>query len=471
MNLFEKMAYELLREDSPSTRLMGLNDIQKIELQSIKKHLEDYFTKMNFWKREKTGKIKKNSGKGEDYRININNIVFDVPQAISTAVKTAFPGTRAFLISPGYPGAKSGTFPTVKIVSQSGSEIYIVLSGSGRKTISKQFTPQGFKVEGELYQYKDLYKNLMTKIKAAGWSDDIRNYLLFLLDSVIHGSITKTSNSITINKKDYDDSDILHVDRTGIQSDFGEILSAIAIARSEQDSIFFPKSATEPLIDFEIGNVRYSAKSLKGAGTTLTSMAKYYDYVRDEMDIPEKERAFLLKVFDAIKGNIGVEQTYLVMTKLVDKPAWNATLELLGVDDLIIDDSKTALKIIKEKLDGYLNDKTLNEKLKKFYTTIGKTPTTSIDKYELTNRLRHGYVVSPLASLIAKVLNENKFHILDNMKELINQLDNVKQVNFYNQYDKFIFKITNLDKNVNIEFVSGVSVDDPNKQHLKFKIT
>jgi len=57
------------------------------------------------------------------------------------------------------------------------------------------------------------------------------------------------------------------------------------------------------------------------------------------------------------------------------------------------------------------------------------------------------------------------------MKELINQLDNVKQVNFYNQYDKFIFKITHLDKNVNIEFVSGVSVDDPNKQHLKFKIT
>jgi len=461
----------LLGEETSSERIKGFDDIRKKEFEDITRILEDYFTKMSFWRYGKTGKVKYKSKPEEDYRIGVHNVTFDVPEAISLAVKTVFPKTRAFLIPPGYPGAKSGKFPTVRIVSQSGAEIYIVLAGFERKSAGKQFTPQKFKIEERPYQYNDLYKYLTTKIRAMDLNNNIENYLLFLLDSVVSGNITKTLNSIIISKKDYDDSSILPIDRTNIQSDFGEILSAIAMARKNNEKISFPESSTEPLIDFEVGNIKYSVKSLSGAAATLTSMIKYYDYVKDEMDIPQKEKNILLKIFNAIEGKIGVEQTYLAITKLVDKNAWSAMLELLEIDDLIIDDSKIALKIIKEKLDYYYHNKTLDEKLKKFYSAIGRVRSTPTDKYDPAGKYRHGYVIYPLASLITKIFNENKFHILDNIKEIINQIENTKQVNFDNQKDRFIFKITNLDKNVNIKFEPGGSINEPHKQNLRFKIT
>jgi len=475
MNLFERMAYELLKEETPSERFNSLGLDQRQEIKQIKKDLEFYFDQQGLWRHDKDGNIKKNSGKGEDYRIEVHNKPVDAT-SIDLALKNIgnHYGIKTITIPKNEPGSKSGTFPTILITSPLGSKIYIVLSGFGRGSVSKQFTPTRFKIEDKLYIYKDLYRELKQKIQSSDYEINIKKYLLYLLETVMFNRILKNGNLLKIKKEQYDDTNVLKIDRTNILSDFGEILSAIAIARYEQDSIYFPKSATEPLIDFEVGSTRYSAKSVSGAAPTLTSMIGYYDYIKDELDAPQKEKDILLKILDSIKGNIGVEQTYLATTKLISQETWQSTLNLLEIDDLIIDDSKKSLKIIRDKLDEYYYDddkNLLKNKLLTFYDEIGTKITTPIERYDPNNRLRHGYVIAALSYKIPKILNENKFNILDNMKEIINQIDGIKQVNLVSNKDEFEFKITNLDRNVTIKFVGGGSVADPNKQNLRFKIS
>jgi len=57
------------------------------------------------------------------------------------------------------------------------------------------------------------------------------------------------------------------------------------------------------------------------------------------------------------------------------------------------------------------------------------------------------------------------------MKEVISQNENVRQINMYNNSKDLSFKITNFDKNINIKFVGGGSVQGPNHQNLRFKIS
>ncbi len=461
MQLIKQLFSEVLTEDTWKQRKELFTPEQLQEVKLIKQDLVDYFNELGIEQKNKT--------RGEDFRLDAKNDLI-TPEAIDLALKNLGYDITTTTIRKGEEGAKSGKFPTVKITTSSGADIYVVLAGHGKQTSDKQFSPSKFNIDGKDFKYKELYKHLVKQIKSKSLSDEIKDYLLYLLEAITFNKITRIANIITIDK-DYDESFIKDYDRKNIEKDFGEVLSAIAIARQEKDLIIFPKESNARLIDFEVGNIRYSVKSQTGAPATLSTISKdQYDFVKDDLDIPEEERKILLKMFDAINKKYGVEQTFLMIAKILDKKIWLALLNLLGVKELKIDKSKEALSLIKQKLDYYYDKGVLEDKLTDFYTLIGTTPNTPISRYSPREKWRHGFVIGPISYSIAKELNANKYNILIHMKEIVNNIQNAKQVNFYNRENVFEFKITNFDKNVNIKFFGGGSVNQPGKQNLRFKI-
>jgi len=461
MHLMNKLFSELLTEDTWAQRKKSFSSEQLQEVGQIKQDLNDYFNELGISQKSKT--------RGEDFRLDVKDFLV-TPESIDLALKNLGYDIHTTVIEKGEDGAKSGKFPTVKITTNLGGIIYIVLAGHGKQTSDKQFSPSKFNIDEEAFEYEKLYEHLKTQIEKDSLSDNIKEYLLYLLETVTFNKMTRISNIITIDK-DYDESSIKDYDKKNIEKDFGEVLSAIAIARQEKDLIIFPKESNARLIDFEVGNIRYSVKSKTGAPATLSTISKdQHDFVKNDLDIPEDERKILLKMFDSINGKYGVEQTFLMMAKILDKSIWAALLNLLEVKKLEIDKSKKALYIIKDKLDYYYQNGKLEDKLTEFYDLIGTSPVTHISKYSPRENWRHGFVIGPIAYQIPKILNANKYNVLTHMKEIINNVENAKQVNFYNRENILEFKIKDFDKNVNIKFFGGGSVNQPNKQNLRFKI-
>lgn len=463
MTLFEQLIFELLQEDNtnPTQRLKNATPEQASEIKAIKSELKDFL--------EKNGVRIGSPRHGEDFRLQVQNSPVDA-NWIDVTLKNMGHNYTLKEIPGGEPDAKSRSLPTVRITTASGGNIYIVLSGLGKKSNRKQFAPNKFKIEGKEYKHTELYKELQEKIGKKKYDEKIKEYLLDLLATAEHGDITYSGDTYTVTKV-VDDVEIDKADKNNIQNDFGEILGALVIAREEDEVIHFPAASNEPLVDYEVGNYRYSAKSLGGAAPTLTALAdKYYNYVKNEMDYPG-DRNVLAEMFEYIRDrNLNTEQSYLAITKAVSEDGWQAFTDFMG-DTRIKPEDSNVIDRIKEKLDEYYEMGTLEENLNALYDRLSTVPRTPISKFDTTARWRSGYVTSALSYYLPKVLNANVHGVKDALKMVINQMDDVKQVNFYNDNDKFRFKITEfVSDDISIKFEGGGSVTMPGDKKLRFKI-
>lgn len=457
------MIYEILSEDNTTAtdRIKAATEKQKNEILSIKKDLFDYFKKSGV----KLGSIKY----GEDFRLQVQNTTVDV-NTIDLALKNLGYNFNLETIKGGDSGSKSRSLPTIKITTESGGVVYIVLSGFGKKSNRKEFAPNKYGIEGKEYTYKELYEKLEKEIPKKKYDSNIEKYLLDSLRNATYGNISYSSSIYKVDKIK-DDVEIDKGDLNNIQNDFGEILGAIVIAREEDEKILFPAAANEPLVDYEVGNFRYSAKSLAGAAPTITALAeKYLNYVKNEMDYPG-DKNVLGEMFEYITNKkLKTEQSYIAITKAVSEDGWNAFLDFMGESNINPEDNSIIDKI-KERLDEYYEMGTLEENLDVFYTKLATRPRTPISKYDPEAKWRSGYVTSALSYYVPKVLNSNVHGVKDAMKMIINQMDDVKQVNFYNRENEFQFKITEfVDDDLEIKFEGGGSVVLPNDKKLRFKI-
>ena len=486
MNLFEKVIQELLKESgkTPAIRKQEATSEQLKELKDVKDaidtRLKEIITVLGLKNLDSV--LYKPSGsneKKEDYRIKTFIVPVTTDWVHEVLTTGGVKGFDVKMLPPNEGRAFSGTYSSIQITTKSGAEIFIVLAGKG-KTGSKQLTPNKFGIEGKDLTYKEVYTKVSQKLDSMKLDDKVKLYLKYLLDAASHNPISKTSKGISVVLEE-SPVKLEKTDKANIHKDFGEIVGAMIIARYHDDEkINFPAASNEPLVDYKVGNIRYSAKSIKGAAPTLTSIAKkYLDFVKNEMEGTSQEKEKLVNMFEYLidTKNMDTSQTTLAITKATNPEAWQIFLDFMEEDELY-PEQKAIKKQIEDKMDKYFEDGTLEDKIKIFYDGIEKNAHYKkpgsrypISEYDPKASWRRGYITSPMGYALAKYLNNVDKDIKDLLRKVINQLDDVRQINMYVDKNKMEFKVTEfVREDLNIKFEGGGKVKSPNQQKLRFKI-
>lgn len=471
--LVKKLAEEILYEADRD----GVRDRDKELDTGLKKKVKE-FRKRLLKEFEKAGATKGNSKYGEDLRVQIQNTDINEEWIKNTVDRMGYSNAKVEKLNVKDTEARSRSLPTIKIELDNKINVYVVLSGDGQLVNRKTLTPKKLNLEEKYWYYDELYSEVESKIKSKGLNKFVEDYLLGLIEAVDSSSITY-SKKITIDKDLTSSEDMLGtLDINNIQNDFGEILGAMAISKALDDNVFFPSSASEPLIDYWIGDTSYSAKSKGGAAPTLTMIAKseYRDEVLDDMvnegDLDEEDRETVDLVFDSLKS--GVERNYLEIAKHIDGEAWKAFTDIMEDDSFDVEniDGKDFKEKIKSKLDEYYDKGVLEDKIKEFYnkinfSTAGKV--TPISEYDKGHWWRYGYVIFPIASRVRYTLEKSP--VLEAVKRIINLYKDVKQIDLYNEEDKIEFIIKNFSSDdIEVSLLPGGSIKAPGNQNIRFKL-
>lgn len=488
MNLFEQIMYEILNESgkTPAQRLKEATPQQERELEKVKAALQSEFDKIIDSLSLENGplpnglllKPSPRSGKMEDFRVKSHIFSVDEEWIKNALVSNGVKGFEINTLEGKEAKQFSGKYTTIKVTTFSDAEVYITLTGGG-KTGEKQLTPKSFAIEGKIIKYKELYNQVNNKIDSVVQDDDIKGYLRYLLEAVTFAPLKKSGKTIKVIVDDYE-GEVSSTDQARISKDFGEIIGAILVARDDNnEDIYFPTAANEPLVDYEVGSYRYSAKSLVGASPTLTSIAKKYDtFVKDEMEGTPLEKKKISKIFEYLNSSsLNASQTNLAMTKATNEESWQAFLDFMEMTN-VDPTEKKVLDDINNKMEEYYNLDILGEKLDTYYLSLEKAShykTTgsgrrSVEDYNESDSNNYGYVTSPMGYALAQYLNNYDKDVKSSLRKIIRQLEDVKQINF--NYKKGLeFTITSfLDDDFDIEFKGGGSIKSPNQQKIRFKV-
>jgi len=486
MNLFEQVIYEVLKESgkSPAIRKKEATSDQLKELKKVKdainSRLKDIVKNLGLdGLKEVLYNPSSRSNKTEDFRIKTFVVPVTVDWVNDVLLSSGVKGCDVKILPPTEAKEFSSKYSTIQITTPSGAEVFIVLAGQG-KTGGKQLTPNKFGIEGKNLTYKEVHDKVSSKLENMKLDDKIKLYLNYLLDAASHNPITKTSKGISVTLEE-NPVNLEKSDKANIHKDFGEIIGAMVIARHHDgEMINFPAAANEPLVDYKVGDIRYSAKSIKGAAPTLTSIAKkYLDFVKFDMEGTEKEKEKIVSMFEYLidTKNMDTSQTTLAMTKATAPEMWQIFLDFMEEDELY-PEQKVIKKQIEDKMDEYYENETLEDKIQVFYDGIEKIAhykkagkRASISEYDPNASWRRGYITSPMGYALAKYLNNVDTEVKKLLRKVINQLEDVRQINLYVEKNKMDFKVTEFVRDdLNIKFEGGGQIKVPNQQKLRFKI-
>lgn len=479
------LSQHIKNEKTPAQRIKNATKKQAQDINKIKNAITyklNDIVKTNGLKdlNDITYKVSGRAGKTEDFRIKTFIIPVDENWVNEILISNSIKNTTVKFLSSSEAKVFSSKFNTIKITSENDANIFIVLSGKG-KTGEKQLTPNKFDIEGQDYTYNDIYIKVINKLENIIIDKDIKEYLVFLLKAATFGKIIKISNGISI-KIDNFTNHIEKSDKLKIHKDFGEVFGAITISRyhGNNEMINFPSSASEPLVDYKVGNIRYSAKSISGAAPTLTSIAKkYLNFVENEMEGSIQEKTHLINIFKYLldKKNMDTSQTTLAICKATNPEMWQIFLDFMEETNLQPNQKSIKTKI-ENKLDNYFENNILEDKLNTFYNKIennagyvraGKR--LPISEFNVHASWRRGFITSPMGYAIAKWLNKKDDKIRNQLKTVINQLDDVRQINLFVNSNSIDFIITEfIDDNLKIRFEGGGQIKVPNQQKIRFKI-
>jgi hypothetical protein len=293
------------------------------------------------------------------------------------------------------------------------------------ETNDKELTPVslGLAKEKNLYTREELLSAAKKAIKNK--PSLLKEIMESMIDSVY--TIKGRSNDFKINIQGLNEKlqKISGVDEANIMKDFGEIISAVAIA-DDGDEIYFPTNVKHMLVDFFIKSKNgeaesYSAKFNKGANPSVIGIVSAINANKIILKDSEEEKK-LYEVLSIIEKNTAKEGIHLLSKHL-------------GLDD--------EAKKIKKSSVGKKRDWTENEFAEEY------------SKYIACRNFLNK----------EKVLNEETY--ADILSKTINTVVNIKQAYLiYKAGDTISFKIKNF-KDEKFEFAISNSSNKINKMSFK----
>jgi hypothetical protein len=175
----------------------------------------------------------------------------------------------------------------------------------------KELTPSalGLAKEGNLYTREKLLSATKTAISKK--PKPLKNIMEKMLDAVYAIKGRSKGFSVEIPGLNKMLKGISNADEANIMKDFGEIVSAIAIA-DDKEQIYFPTASNQKLIDFFINNKStddaesYSAKFNEGAKPSVTGLMENLDMNKTILKDSKSEKK-LYEVLSIIKNNSYVD--------------------------------------------------------------------------------------------------------------------------------------------------------------------
>lgn len=258
---------------------------------------------------------------------NVNSVSNELGASISSSLGSNFKDPKKIT---GFKHPEIKSIKALPAKEGSSSDFYeLIVKANGRKIIfkdttkvkgkdsrdvksltsDKELTPSKLGLAGKKYKRPELLS--ATKKAISGKDKIIKEIMNDLLDAVFEIKGRSKSFNVTISNFNKMIQGIANSDEANIMKDFGEIVSALAIA-DDNDTIFFPDASNQPLVDFIIAmssgkngkeiEESYSAKFNAGAKPSVTGIMSQINTNKTILKDEKGEKA-LYEVLKIIANN------------------------------------------------------------------------------------------------------------------------------------------------------------------------